>query len=125
MKDNFRDMVKYYRWGYAFVGPLEPGSGSGGGQGGGSGEGMSKEEVEAAINNALNTISLSHRDGDNNTVVLTIGDRQSEVTLDDNYLTGVQNTNDGNVVFTMSDNNSSITVPLSDLDDKDIDCETF
>lgn len=118
----------YYGYGYVENMKFKPsensgGGGSSGGGGGATGDGVTQEEMVQAINNALNSISLT-RSGDDNTVVLNVGGRQNEVTIDDKYLTGVTNTDDGNVVFTMN-NGDSITTALTDLDERNFDCDTF
>lgn len=112
----------YYGYGYVENMKFKPSENSGGG--GTSSDGVTQEQMTQAINNALNSISLSRLDNDDNTVVLNVGDRQNEVTIDDKYLTGVTNTNDGNVIFTMN-NGDEITTALTDLDERNFDCDTF
>ena len=110
----------YYGYGYVENMKFKPSENSGGGGGGG----VTQEQMTQAINNALNSITLTRSTTDDNGVVLNVGGRTDEITIDDKFLTGITNTQDGNVVFSMN-NGDTITTSLTDLDERNFDCETF
>lgn len=117
-----------YYYGYDFVENMKFDMASNsGGSGGSGGNGVTQEQMAQAIQDALNTISLSYdsEDGSGNTVILNVGNRQNKVTLEDNYLADVT-TDESGIKFTMSDGQSTFNIPLDDLEnDPNIDCETF
>lgn len=118
-KDNAYSNI-YYGYGYVENMKFTP-SENGGGSGSG---GVTQEQMAQAINDALNSITLTRSTTDDNGVVLNVGGRTDEITIDDKFLTNITNTQDGNVVFSMN-NGDTITTSLTDLDERNFDCETF
>lgn len=114
----YADLYYGYEYGQVEVPEYTPDSGGGGGEGGG----VTKEEMNAAINAALNSITISPKDDD--TTEININGNTSEI--DDVYLTGVERDDDTNeVVFSLNNGKPSIRVDVDELDNPNIDGSTF
>lgn len=131
---GLKDAYEYYRWGFGYTGPMEPSSSDDQGGGSGGGGGVTEEQLNAAVSNALRTIRIVQQDNDSFT--LTVGqpgtdDYYESPVISDRYFTGVEEgiktDEDGNryVNFTMNNGAPPIKVMLEDIDDPNIDCNTF
>ena len=93
--------------------------------GGGGGSGLSPEEVQQMIDNSLNGITITQKDGD--TTEININGNTSDI--DDVYLTGVErdDTDEDNkqVRFKLNNGKDDIVVSVDEFNDPNIDCETF
>lgn len=93
--------------------------------GGGGGDGVTREEmqqaIDSAINDALGKISIQQVDDD--TVSLDI-DGQNAGNINDVYLTGVER-EDSEIRFKMNNGKDDIVVDVDKFDNPNIDCETF
>lgn len=111
----YADWYYGYEYGQVEVPEYTPG-------GGGEGGGVTEEEMNAAINAALNSITISTKDDD--TTEININGNTSEI--DDVYLTGVERDDDTNeVVFSLNNGKPSIRVDIDELDNPNIDGSTF
>lgn len=110
----------YYGYWFDEV-PVPENSGGGGGQGG---DGVTKEEMDDAINTALNSITIGPKAGDDDTTEININGNTSEI--DDVYLTGVERDEETNeVVFNLNNGKDPIRVNADELDNPNIDGSTF
>lgn len=92
--------------------------------GGGGEGGMTPEEVQQAIDNALDGIVVGPKDEDTTQVIIN----GNETDIDDVYLQNVtvdENGDDAIVNFHMSNGRDPIQVNRSDFNDPNIDCSTF
>ena len=95
-----------------------------------SGGGVTPEQMNAAIQAALDSIEIVQVDNEGedkqgSSYQLHIGGEQRGVAIDDKYLANVT-TDDKNITFTMSNGETPFTVPLDQLEnDPIIDLNTF
>lgn len=95
-----------------------------------SGSGVTPEQMNAAIQAALDSIEIVQVDNEGedkqgSSYQLHIGGEQRGVAIDDKYLADVT-TDDKNITFTMSNGETPFTVPLDQLEnDPIIDLNTF
>lgn len=109
----------YYGYWFDEV-PIPEDSGSGGGQG----RGVTKEEMDAAIDTALNSITIGPKEGDDDTTEININGNTSEI--DDVFLTNVERDDETNeVVFNLNNGKDPIRVNVDELDNPNIDGSTF
>ena len=93
-----------------------------GGGGGGGGDYATMEQVNQAIANAVNNITIEPVDED--TTKIDINGNVS--TIDDVYLSGVEKDEDTNeVVFSLNNGRPAIRVSVDELDNDKIDGSTF
>lgn len=113
---DFRDYVEYYRYGYNDDVPVIPGKDPH----------PTEEEVEEAIAEALESINLVPG-ADDRTYILDIQGRDAgEIVIpEDKYLDGIDVDEASKEVTFKITNGESVTVPLTNLDDPNIDCSTF
>ena len=97
--------------------PIPEHSGGGGGE-----DYATMEDVNQAINDALNNITIEPEDED--TTKIDINGNVS--TIDDVYLTGVERDDDANeVIFNLNNGRDPIRVNADELDSSIIDGSTF
>lgn len=103
---------------------FEATSNSGGGGGGGTGGGVTIEQMNAAIQAALDSIEIVQVDNEGedkqgSSYQLQIGGEQRGVAIDDKYLADVT-TDKKNITFTMSNGETPFTVSLDELENDPI-----
>lgn len=119
-----KNRFAYYWEGYPYddASDVTPG-------GGGDEDYVTKEEMNAAIEDTVKSIAIKKVDDDSFRLVVG-GHEYDQTIIDDIYLTDVQTTepdDDGNIYvnFIRSNDTTPISVNIDDLDNPIIDCKTF